>query len=241
MTKKRKSWDSPSSNNLLDSDACFTPCHNDAILEERVICSKVVQKVAQIDIPLFSLNIALANAGRSDFVEIGPGGTLTPAVDLIVDESGISQNIVLLRDKVINLGFVPVTITVGGIPVSFIIFEIPAVGGTTTVVTLPFQEETDCPGACPEDTVIEAPLQVETSIVQPIPAVLSNFIGQIASAQNTIRFKVILRTTITVVRPVIRSKDSCFSDVNQHRCETPNPSSVTLPVPTPNGGTQNGR
>jgi len=33
----------------------------------------------------------------SRFVEIEPGGTLTPAVDLIVDESGIAQNIVLLR------------------------------------------------------------------------------------------------------------------------------------------------
>lgn len=198
-----------------DCDSCCgQPKHkNDGVLVDKVICSKEVQKVVETDLTPFLFD-----------TEIGPGGVLSRQVGLTVNS--IAQNVVVLRDKVVNIGFINVTFTVDGTPV-----DDPFLTG----VNLPFQEETECPGACPEDTVLETPLQVEAIIIQPIPRFLAGMGGNV-SLGDSIRFKVILRTTLTVVRPVIKSKDGCFSDVNQNRCETPTPLNITLPVPPTNGG-----
>ncbi|MED4687583.1 hypothetical protein [Peribacillus frigoritolerans] len=155
------------------------------------------------------------------------GGILTPPVEIIVDEENIAQNIVVIKDKIVNIGFIPITVIVirdnrRVIPLA---------------VNLPFQKETECPGACPGDTVMETPLQVEAVIIQPLPNVLTPIERRpFLAGLDVIRVKIILRTTITVVRPVIKSKDGCFSDVNQDRCKNSTPLTITLPVPTPDGG-----
>lgn len=185
----------------------------DSLITDSVICSKEVQKITEIDFPRGFLG-----------VEIGPGGVLTPQPGLTVNLEGVSQNIVLLRDKIVNIGFFPVTITRGDTPVPGL-----------EEVNLPLQEETDCPGVCPEDIAIEAPFQVEAVIIQPIPRSVSATDEVVVL--DIVRFKIVLRTTITVVRPIINSKDGCFvKDVNEHRCETPSPRNIVLPVRPANEG-----
>ncbi|RWR06329.1 hypothetical protein [Siminovitchia fortis] len=175
------------------------------VLVNKVVCSKQVQKVAEAIIPLTALGITLP-----------PGGTL-PLITLTPNLAGIVQNSTILRDEVVNTGYVPATITVAGI-------------ATPVSVSLPFQQHTPCPGACPEDTLTEAPLEVESIIIQPIPlAVVAGTVG-VASAL----FKVILRTTITVTRPVVgklNQKDlSNLCDVNHHRCEAGAPRTIQFPL-----------
>ncbi|MFB4475731.1 hypothetical protein ACDI16_23085, partial [Oceanobacillus caeni] len=60
-----------------------------------VKCSKELQIVGEIDIPLSFLDVYIVN------------GILTPPLNVIIDESGISQNFVVLKDKVVNIGVVP--------------------------------------------------------------------------------------------------------------------------------------
>ncbi|MGG0251590.1 hypothetical protein ABEY24_25200 [Peribacillus frigoritolerans] len=185
-------------------------CLNDSILVDSVICSKEVKKVTELDIPLAILPI-----------EIGPGGILTPELSITVDSSGISQNVIVLKDMVVNIGYVPASSFVGG-----------TLLGSANI---PFQEETDCPGVCPGDIAVESPLQVEAIIIQPLPNAIIPAL--IASGPTDIaRVKIILRTTITVIRPIIKSKDGCLIDVNPARCEAPTPLNITLPAPPTNGG-----
>ncbi|KAB7705982.1 hypothetical protein F9802_13025 [Bacillus aerolatus] len=171
----------------------------------------MVQKVAEAVIPLAALGITPVP------------GTPLPLITVTVDTAGIVQNATILRDKVVNMGTVPVTISVAG-----------AVG---LPFTLQFQEHTDCPGACPEDTLIETPLQVEGTLVQPI---LGATIAGLVDVDVAV-VKVILRTTITVVRPLIAKTNhhafDCLQDVNPDRCETPTiPTTVTFPTTTPPAG-----
>ncbi|GIN56752.1 hypothetical protein J8TS2_10710 [Lederbergia ruris] len=171
-----------------------------------------MQKVAEATIPLTALGIIIT-----------PGEPI-PLITLTPNVAGIVQNSMVLRDEVVNTGYVPATINVVGVP-------------TPVTVSLPFQQHTPCPGACPEDTLTEAPLEVESIIIQPIPlAVVAGTVG-VASAL----FKVILRTTITVTRPMVgklNQRDlSNLCDVNHHRCENGAPRTIQFPLtgtaPTP--------
>lgn len=183
------------------------------ILVNKVVCSRQVQKVAEATIPLSALGIVLT-----------PGEPI-PLINLTPDLAGIVQNSAILRDEVVNTGYVPATITVAGIP-------------TPITVSLPFQQHTPCPGACPEDILTEAPLEVEGIIIQPVPlAVVGGVVG-VASAL----FKVVLRTTITVTRPMLgklNHKDlSSLCDVNHHRCENETPRTIRFPLGTTATATQ---
>ncbi|MED4476402.1 MULTISPECIES: hypothetical protein [Bacillaceae] len=135
-------------------------------------------------------------------------GILTPPLNVIIDESGISQNFVVLKDKVVNIGVVPITVTIGGIP-----FE------DLNDVNFIFQEETDCPGVCPGDNVVETPVKVEAVIIQPIPNALISY--DTSEGRDTARVKIILRTTLTVTRPVTVDKDGHMHNLNDRSCETP--------------------
>lgn len=184
------------------------------VLVNKVVCSRQVQKVAEATIPLTALGIIIT-----------PGEPI-PLITLTPNVAGIVQNSMVLRDEVVNTGYVPATINVLGIP-------------TPVTVSLPFQQHTPCPGACPEDTLTEAPLEVESIIIQPIPlAVVAGTVG-VASAL----FKVILRTTITVTRPMVAKANqedlSDLCDVNQHRCDNNAPRTIQFPLTgaTPPGPT----
>ncbi len=175
------------------------------VLVNKVICSKQVQKVAEATIPLSALGIV-----------IGPGEPL-PLITLTPDLEGIVQNRTVLRDEVLNVGYVPANITVAGIalPIS---------------VSLPFQEHTPCPGACPEDYLAESQLEVDSIIIQPIPLASIGGVVGVASAL----FKVVMRTTLTVTRPMIgriNQQDlSNLTDVNNYRCDNGTPRTIRFPL-----------
>lgn len=101
---------------------------------------------------------------------------------------------------VINTGYLPANVTILGVE-------------TPLQINIPFQQETHCPGVCPEDTVKESPFKIEAKVTQGIEA-----LG--VSAAN-ILFKVVLSTTLTVTRPVITkaSNIKVVRDVNEDRCE----------------------
>ncbi|MFC4076068.1 hypothetical protein [Salinithrix halophila] len=165
---------------------------SDCFVVNSLVCSTNVQKVAELILPAVTIN---------PIITIDPTGTITPLVTLTPDINGAVSNTLLIRDKVINTGFIPANITIAGI-------ELPV------QVNLPFQQETECPGACPQDTLTETPFQVEAVIVQGIAA-----LGITVAA---IRFKVVFRTTITVTRPVIAKLPGVkpVQDLNPDRCET---------------------
>lgn len=168
------------------------------------------EKVADLDIPLALLPIP---------IEIGPEGTLTPKLTITVDSCDISQNIIPFKGMVVNIGYVPATSFVGGTRLGS--------------ANLPFRKETACPGVCPEDRAVESPLQVESIIVQPLPnAIIPALIT--LGPTDIAGLKIILRSVITVIRPVIKSKVGCLTDVNQNHCETPIPLNVNPPVPPTN-------
>jgi hypothetical protein len=183
----------------------------DCILVNSVVCTKTVQKVAELTLPAVTIG---------DIITVGPGGVITPLIQLVPDVTNIVSNVIVIRDKVINTGFLPANIVIAGItlPVS---------------VNLPFQNETDCPGACPEDTVTETPFQVEAIVVQGIEA--------LGISVATIRLKVVLRTTLTVTRPLlakIPNNLKIIQDVNPNRCANSNitlntsrPAPVVPPAP----------
>lgn len=104
--------------------------------------------------------------------------TLTP------DLEGIVLNSTILKDAVVTAGYVPVSVTVGIL--------------TTVTLDLPFQQLTPCPGACPVDILTAAPAEIEAIIIQPIPIGAPDGVVELS-----IMFKVILRTKITVTRPMI--------------------------------------
>ncbi|CAH0282227.1 hypothetical protein SRABI84_03946 [Peribacillus simplex] len=192
--------------------------NSDCFVVNSVVCSKMVQKVAELTLP-FSLF----------------AGTLTSAsqiVSIVVTPNlaGIVHNKTIIRDKVVNIGFVPASI---------VLTFIATPGGTPTVlpavnVNLPFQEHTDCPGACPEDTLTETPLVVEGIFNQPGVSTTAT-VGGVTLNVLGILFKIVLRTTITVTRPVIVDKHGGICDINDRRCDplTAAPS-FTLPS-TPTG------
>jgi hypothetical protein len=203
-----------------DCNCNFTPVKNiaplnsDCVLVNSVVGSKMVQKVAEVTLPI-GLFAGLTLAGLISV-------TVTPNLE------GITHNVRVIRDKVVNMGLLPAIVTVT--------FTIPP---ATTILTLsvstsiPFQEHTDFPGACPEDIVTEAPFVIEGIFTQPgVPVVTGPVIGDLLTG---ILVKIVLRTTITVTRPIIVDSNGDMCDVNDRRCET----STTSPIfnfPPPNGG-----
>jgi hypothetical protein len=136
---------------------------------------------------------------------ISPGLIISTA--LTPDLSGIVLNSTVLEDAVITTGYVPVTIT---LEMSNSIFIFP--------IDLPFQKLIPCPGARPRDTLTAAPAEIDIIIIQQVPMVTTQ--GQLIFS---LLFKVILRTKITVTRPMIgklgQKSTSCLKDVCRHRPE----------------------
>ncbi|MGP4060504.1 hypothetical protein [Halobacillus sp. H74] len=185
---------------------------NDCVLVNSLVGSKTVQKVAEVTLPL---TVFEGLGVLEDIVSI----TVEPNVD------AITQNARVIRDKVVNIGLIPATITITIADVALPV---------TLTTSIPFQEHTDFPGACPEDTLQEAPLEVEGIFTQPGVPVLTGPLG--VDLVTGILFKIVLRTTITVTRPVIQDSMGRVCDVNQNRCENSTTApSFTLPSPD-NGG-----
>ncbi|MBT2668332.1 hypothetical protein J7J00_23105 [Bacillus sp. ISL-4] len=189
------------------------PLNSDCVLVNSVVGSKAVQKVAEATLPFTAFAPAI------------PAGSTIVSVTVIPNLAGVTRNTTIIRDKVVNIGLIPVAITV----------TFTAPGTTAPILTallstsLPFQEHTDFPGACPEDTVIEPPLVVEGIFAQPGVPVIGTT-GLVTT--NAILVKIVLRTTITVTRPVIVDSHGGICDVNERRCETTTtPTTSTLAAP----------
>ncbi|MFE4813743.1 hypothetical protein ACFQ9Y_21830 [Peribacillus simplex] len=189
------------------------PLNSDCVLVNSVVGSKAVQKVAEATLPFTAFTPAI------------PAGSTIRSVSVVPNLAGVTRNTTIIRDKVVNIGLIPVAITV----------TFTAPGTTTPVLTatlatsLPFQEHTDFPGACPEDTVVEPPLVVEGIFAQPGVPVIGTT-GLVSA--NAILVKIVLRTTITVTRQVIVDSHGGICDVNERRCETTTtPTTNTLPAP----------
>lgn len=192
--------------NFKKQELKATKLDSDCFLVNSVVGTKTVQKVAEISLPL----------------------TLFPDVDFSILQSinvvpnldAITQNATVIKDKVVNIGILPANISV------------TVIGGDVVdigVIDIPFQAHTDFPGACPEDMVQETPLEVEGIFNQEgISLVDAAGTGIVEG----ILVKVVLRTTITVTRPVIKDAKGNFCDVNQNRCKaTGTPPSFTFPPP----------
>lgn len=187
----------------------MAPLTSDCVLVNSVVGSKTVQKVAEVILPI---TLFTGLTVLEDIISI----------EVVPNLSGITQNAQIIQDKVVNIGLIPATITIRIAGVA-----LPAILSTT----IPFQEHTDFPGACPQDTLQESPLEVEGIFTQPgVPVV--DVAG--ATLVEGILVKIILRTTITVTRPILVDENGNMCDVND-RCRTTTPPTFTLPTP-PNGG-----
>ena len=188
------------------------PLNSDCVLVNSVVGSKMVQKVAEATFPFTA------------FTPVIPAGSTIVSVAVVPNLAGVTRNTTIIRDKVVNIGLIPVTITVT--------FLAPGATTPATAVlstSLPFQEHTDFPGACPEDMVVEPPLTIEGIFAQPgVP-----FVGGTGLVTtDAILVKIVLRTTITVTRQVIVDSHGGICDVNERRCETTTaPTTDTLPAP----------
>ncbi|WP_121638998.1 hypothetical protein [Virgibacillus sp. Bac330] len=186
-----------------------TKLDSDCFLVNSVVGTKTVQKVAERTFLLTDLGIPVLG----DILSVD----VTPNVD------GITQNASIIKDKVVNIGLVPATISISVLGVALPI---------TFTTSIPFQAHTDFPGACPQDMVMETPLEVEGVFTQQVPGV--DIVGVDISG---LLVKVILRTTITVTRQVIKDAHGHFCDVNPHRCEKQaTPPTFNFPAPNGNGG-----
>lgn len=172
-----------------------------------VICSKTVQKVAELTLPTLDVGI--------------PDDTDLSLVDFVVtpNPSRMVMRGTLVNGKVINSGYVPVsiTITIAGI-------ALPAF-----TLNLPFQEETDCPGACHGDDLQETQPIVE-AVLNPVFTPQVSVAG--VSLAGTVTFKVIIRTQITVSREkLVFSSVNVIGDVNEDRCQS-NETGISAPTQT---------
>jgi|GEM_PF-2665309 len=181
-----------------------------------VICTKNVQKVAELSVPVLTLF---------------PGGVVPPGFDITLlrftniqaDPNGIVMRGTLVEGKVVNSGFVPITATI-----SVLGIDLPAI---PVSLNLPFQEETDCPGACPGDDLQETVPVIE-AVIEPVvtPGIT---VGDVV-ALGTITFKVIIRTQITVSREkLVQAGVTVLGDLNPDRCAsnqitTPSARTVTF-------------
>jgi len=186
--------------------------NSDCTVVNSVVGTKSVQKVAEVTLPI------TAFAGLDVLDDL-------VSVDLVPNLDAITMNSRVIKNKVVNIGLLPVTIT------------ITLLDGVTLAplsTTIPFQEHTDLPGACPGDTLNETPLEVEGIFTQPgVPVITGPVVGDLVTG---ILFKVVLRTNMTVTRQLMQDGQGNLCDLNPNRCDdTTTPPSFTLPTP-PNGG-----
>ncbi|WP_121640722.1 hypothetical protein [Virgibacillus sp. Bac330] len=197
--------------NFKKQELKATKLDSDCFLVNSLVGTKTVQKVAETSLPLTLFE--------------GVSTTNILSINVVPNLNAITQNVTVIKDKVVNIGIVPadisITTTDGDV--------VGIIGG---VVNIPFQAHTDFPGACPEDMVQETPLEIEGIFIQEgISLVASTGEALVAG----ILVKIILRTTITVTRPVIKDAEGNFCDVNQNRCKAiGTPPSFTFP-PSGNG------
>ncbi|UOE57354.1 hypothetical protein LIT38_10365 [Bacillus sp. CMF12] len=167
-----------------------------------VICTKNVQKVAELSVPA-------ADLGITDL-------SLISFSNINADPNGIVMRGTLIEGKVINSGYVPITANLNIVGV-----ELPI----TLSLNLPFQVETECPGACPGDDLQETVPVIE-AVLQPVitPGIT---VGDVA-ALGFITFKVIIRTQITVSREkLVQAGVTVLGDINPDRCTTLQPTTPT--------------
>lgn len=169
---------------------CPPPLATDCIVVDSLLCSKKVQKIAELTIPVATLG---------EIIDIGPGGVISPLITLTPDLSGVVSQVTVVPGTVINTGFLPANITILGI-------------STPLQINLPFQQETECPGVCPEDNVTESPYKIEAVITQGIEA--------LGVGAASILFKVILSTNLTATRKVVAKEPDLqlVSDISPDRC-----------------------
>lgn len=175
----------------------FEPCKKtpelatDCVVVDSLVCSKKVYKVAELAVPIPTLG---------DIISIGPGGVITPLVTLTPDLNGLVSQTTVVKDMIINTGYLPANVTILGIT-------------TPLQINIPFQQETVCPGVCPEDTINESPFKIEARVTQGIEA--------LGVSVANILFKVVLSTNLTVTRPIVTKNPNInvVKDVNADRCE----------------------
>jgi len=174
-----------------ETKKCPPELASDCVVMESLICSKQIFKVAELAVPIPTFG---------DIISIGPGGVITPLISLTPDLNGLVSQITVVKNMVINTGYLPANVTILGIE-------------TPLQINIPFQQETVCPGVCPEDTVKESPYKIEAKVTQGIEA--------LGVSVGNILFKVILSTNLTVTRPIITKNPNlkAVRDVNENRCE----------------------
>ncbi len=231
--EKKKRWSEKDHCKREKDICCSKPARREeAVLVNKVICSKSVQKTAE-----FALPFAIGPLGTAGVGAITPGalaGILSTLLGVAVTEaqilaglisvrvrpvfSEIESEITVVRDKIINLGFVP----------AFLEVRIAGVLELSLPIRIYFQEHTDCPGVCPGDTVTETPYVVEATLDQDLIQIEN---GNLVI--NLLLFKAILRTTITATRPTLVDPydHDCVRDVNEHRCD-PNETPRLINFPT---------
>ncbi|MFD2747564.1 hypothetical protein ACFSTH_14845 [Paenibacillus yanchengensis] len=168
-----------------------------------------MQKVAEFAIPTASLGI--------------PPGTdinLISLTNIVAQPNRIVMRGTLIEGKVINSGYVPVTATLNilGIPVPIV--------DQLVSFNLPFQAETECPGACPGDDLQETTPIVE-AVLDPVITPVIDALGGLV-ALSTITLKVIIRTQITVSREkLVQAGVTVLGDINPDRCTVLQPTTAT--------------
>ncbi|MYL38538.1 hypothetical protein [Halobacillus litoralis] len=189
--------------------------NSDCFVENALVGTKQVQKVAESTLPLSLFAAAGVTIGSLVSVEVVP------------NLENITMNARIIKNKVVNIGLVPATITVNFLDGTGAL----QVGLLNTAI--PFQAHTDFPGACPEDNLTETPLEVEGIFTQEGVPVVD--VAGITLVEGII-VKIILKTTITVTRPVIRDAHGNVCDLNPDRCkqDTDAPS-FTFPGPDNEG------
>jgi hypothetical protein len=174
-----------------------------------VIGTQSVQKVAELAVPTAVLF---------------PGVVLTPEqlalitfTNVTADPNGIVMRGTLIEGKVINSGFVPVTANISILG----IIDVPI----PVNLNLPFQAETEFPGACPGDDLQETVPVIE-AVLTPVVTPAVSIAGVLAL--GLITFKVIIRTQITVSRErLVQAGVNVIGDINQDRCTTLQPTTPT--------------
>lgn len=92
-----------------------------------------------------------------------------------------------------------------------------------TRITLLFQEEIVCEGACPGDVLKHTPPVIE-GVIPP------QTVGGLREGSCTIIFKVIVSTQITVIREKLGEITvNVIGDINDDRCKSSSPSDAVVP------------
>ncbi|WP_233880118.1 hypothetical protein [Virgibacillus halodenitrificans] len=180
---------------------------------DRVICRKEIQKTAEFLLPV---SVGPLNTGLIATLTTFLGVDLEALnAEVEPNYTGIVQEITVLKDKVINLGYIPASlnITLLGAPV----ISLP--------IRIFFQEHTDVKGVCPGDIVYESDPKVEAVLNEPLIGTDAN--GGLVV--NLLLFKAIVRTNLTVIHRGVE-RNGHFYDMDENRCA---PSAMPVPINSP--------